>query len=295
MEGLPEKKEKQMRRTIALLTMVAMTLLVATSVAMAAVITCPTANNPPGSPPGTCRGTPNADTMTGTNGTFNAPGENYNGDIIDGFRGGDTLNARKANDTLNGGNGEDTLNGGQGNDILDGGEGNDTYLFEDGWGEDTITGDASGNDTLDFSKLAYEQDVNVKMVPSSSNNEATSGTNTLNWDFPVPIERIIGGAGRDALFGSNVGDSLYGAEARDILYGGSGNDTIVGGDGQDILHGGSGDDTITATDNRPVGGPETIISCGDGRDTVIYDREFESPDRDCEIRIGLPAIAPPTN
>jgi hypothetical protein len=41
MEGLPEKKEKQMRRTIALLATMAMTLLVAASVVMAATVNCP--------------------------------------------------------------------------------------------------------------------------------------------------------------------------------------------------------------------------------------------------------------
>jgi hypothetical protein len=40
-EGLPEKKEKQMRRTIALLMTMAMMLLVATSVAVAATVNCP--------------------------------------------------------------------------------------------------------------------------------------------------------------------------------------------------------------------------------------------------------------
>ncbi len=41
MERLPEKKEKHMRRTIALLTTMAMMLLVATPVAVALNKTCP--------------------------------------------------------------------------------------------------------------------------------------------------------------------------------------------------------------------------------------------------------------
>jgi Ca2+-binding RTX toxin-like protein len=295
MEGLHEKKEKQMRRTIVLLTTMAMTLLVATSVAMAAVITCPTAQNPPG----TCRGTANADTMTGTNGTFrDAPGENLHGDIIDSFRGGDTLNARKANDTLNGGQGNDALNGGQGNDSLDGGEGNDTYLFQDSWGEkDTITADASGNDTLDFRNLT--QNVVVKRVPSSSYNRAKSGTNSLNWDSPVLIEGIIGGVGNDVLFGDTLfgrnGDiTLNGAAGDDILTGSEYSDKLVGGYGSDTLVGSDGDDTIDAVD-RPAGGADNGIFCGDGNDTVHYDRGFDFPSNDCEKKIGYPIAAPPTN
>jgi Ca2+-binding RTX toxin-like protein len=267
MEGLPEKKEKQMRRTIALLTTMVLTLLVATSVAMAAVITCPTAQNPPG----TCRGTANADTMTGTNGTFrDAPGENLHGDIIDSFRGGDTLNARKANDTLNGGQGNDTLNGG-----VD----NDTYLFEDGWGVDTITGDASGNDTLDFSKLT--QSVVVKMVPSAPSNRAKSGTNTLNWDSTVLIERIIGGAGNDIFFGTNVDTSLIGAAGNDSLVGGNASDFLSGGVGSDLFVGAAGNDTIRASDR----GADGQILCGAGFDTVFYDRDLDFPNFDCEKKI----------
>jgi Ca2+-binding RTX toxin-like protein len=282
MEGLHEKKEKRMRRTIALLMTMAMTLLVATSVAMAAVITCPTAQNPPG----TCRGTANADTMTGTNGTFRgAPG-----DIIDSFRGGDTLNARKANDTLRGGQGTDTLNGGLGDDKLDGGEDSDTYLFEDGWGEDTITGgEVHGYDTLDFSKLS--QNVRVDGYPNQtapSHYIASSVGDRLTWGFPtVQIENIRGGAGDDFFNGTNGSNNFSGAEGHDYLNGRDGNDRLTGGAGPDVFYGEAGDDIINALD----GGPDAVISCGAGRDTVYYDQKNEntSPNgaiKDCEILRG---------
>jgi Ca2+-binding RTX toxin-like protein len=282
MEGVPENKEKQMRRTIALLTTMAMTLLVATSVALAAVISCPTAQN------GTCRGTASADTMKGTAGR----------DIIDSFRGGDTLNALGANDTLRGGQGTDTLNGGLGDDKLDGGEDSDTYLFEDGWGEDTITGgEVHGYDTLDFSKLS--QNVRVVGYPNQtapSHYIASSVGDRLTWGFPtVQIENIRGGAGDDFLNGTNGGNSLSGAEGHDYLNGRDGNDLLIGGDGPDVFYGGAGDDIINALDHRPPvsgSGPDAVISCGAGRDTVLYDRMFETPAPDCETRLGSPRPLP---
>jgi Ca2+-binding RTX toxin-like protein len=271
---LPEKKEKQMRRTIALLTTMVLTLLVATSVAMAAVISCPTGLN------GTCRGTASADTMTGT----------AQRDIIDSFRGRDTLDARRADDSLNGGQGDDSLNGGQDNDdliggqdndSLDGGLGNDEYLFQDDWGVDTITGDASGKDTLDFSKLT--QSVVVKTVPSAPSNRAKSGTNTLNWDSTGLVERIIGGAGNDIFYGPNVDTSLIGAAGNDVLVGGNASDFLSGGVGSDLFVGAAGNDTIRASDR----GADGQILCGAGFDTVFYDQDLDFPDqfRDCEKKI----------
>src|SRR5215213_9141173 len=101
MEGLPEKKEKQMRRTIALLTTMAMTLLVATSVALAATISCP--DNP--EPTTKCTGTIGDDKMTGTDRTYwAAPGDPDSyayGDNIFGYEGNDVISARGGPDNLN--------------------------------------------------------------------------------------------------------------------------------------------------------------------------------------------------
>jgi hypothetical protein len=78
------------------------------------------------------------DTITGGN----------NKDIIDGGAGADKIYGLNGNDSLNGGagadhvfggNGSDTINGGAGNDILSGGLGPDRFVFEYGFGNDTIT------------------------------------------------------------------------------------------------------------------------------------------------------------
>jgi large repetitive protein len=273
MEGLPEKKkEKQMRRTIVLLTTMAMTLLVATSVAMAATISCQVPIN---NVVLSCQGSSSDDTMTGTDATFGDSIDGTWGDRIDGLGGNDTLNAR---------GGPDELIGSMGNDKLDGGANGDTYTFQYNWGVDTITADASGYDTLNFKTLSYSSDVVVNLLAASSRDEAKLGSSTLNLASTVVIEDVRGGQGPDTLSGNNSGNRLYGDYGDDKLYGGA---------GKDELFGGPGNDTIDATDG-PAGGADGSISCGDGSDTVYYDRYYDHPASDCEKKIGFP-IAAPTN
>ncbi|MBD1401914.1 calcium-binding protein, partial [Pelobacter sp. M08fum] len=62
----------------------------------------------------------------------------HNSGTLQGTAGNDLLVGGEGNDTLNGGSGNDLLIGGAGNDLLNGGRGNDTYLFDKGWGQDTI-------------------------------------------------------------------------------------------------------------------------------------------------------------
>ena len=63
----------------------------------------------------------------------------FGADILNGGGRNDVLNGGNGLDTLNGGAGADWLDGGTGNDSLDGGIGPDTFVFADGFGNDTIT------------------------------------------------------------------------------------------------------------------------------------------------------------
>ncbi|AGT11140.1 CAP domain-containing protein [Paracoccus aminophilus] len=69
-------------------------------------------------------------------------------DRIDGGPGDDWLAGDAGNDTLIGGPGNDTLVGGRGNDLMNGGAGADVFLFERGFGRDTIVGFEHGIDRL---------------------------------------------------------------------------------------------------------------------------------------------------
>jgi Ca2+-binding RTX toxin-like protein len=55
------------------------------------------------------------------------------------------LFGQEGSDTLTGGTQSDELDGGSGNDRLTGGDGQDAFIFEDGWGRDTITDFQLGN------------------------------------------------------------------------------------------------------------------------------------------------------
>jgi hypothetical protein len=53
---------------------------------------------------------------------------------------------------------------------------------------------------------------------------------------------MLGGLGKDTLFGDAGADVLYGGEGDDVLKGGCGDDWLVRGPGRDNLDGGSGCD-----------------------------------------------------
>lgn len=108
-----------------------------------------------------------------------------------------------------------------------------------------------------------------------------------------------GGAGADYVYGgpgddkdSNMVEGLWGGvdSAGDHVYGGGGNDYLKGGGysekGVDQLHGGKGDDVVSASQRMspvPVGISREVIDCGDGTDTVYFDKGIDSV-TNCEVR-----------
>jgi Ca2+-binding RTX toxin-like protein len=77
------------------------------------------------------------DTMRGSDGNDTLNGEGGN-DSLTGDKGFDLLLGGAGADTLYGFGDADTLNGGAGNDSLDGGSGIDTFVFDSGFGADSI-------------------------------------------------------------------------------------------------------------------------------------------------------------
>jgi len=76
-------------------------------------------------------------------------------DYIKGHSGDDYLKGHSGDDHLRGGSGEDRLRGNSGDDLLEGEAGDDTFIFDTGWGHDTITDfDVAGNEILDFTNIA---------------------------------------------------------------------------------------------------------------------------------------------
>lgn len=214
-----------------------------------------------------------------------------NNDItIYGEVGNDTLNGGNASDRLYGGEGDDrllgyagndTLDGGVGNDYLEGAAGNDTYIFDIGYGIDTIN-DNQGVNTICFGEgitqeglTAYRTNWNDLTITfagtedrivlqgyfTSADNRKfnvrfADGCRYEYTDLENPINHVHASENDDWMSAwSDEGIFLNGMEGNDSLTGGAGNDILIGGAGNDMISGGVGDDIYQ-------------YSMGDGSDTI---------------------------
>ncbi|MEM8561040.1 MAG: calcium-binding protein [Pseudomonadota bacterium] len=173
------------------------------------------------------------------------------------------------NDNLVGTEGDDILIGLEGNDILSGLGGNDTFIvegtdqgrdrFNGGAGFDVLQG-GDGDDTFTLSHFVVSDSVE-RIDGGLGTNTIAGGTSANTLDFSatelVNIQAIDGGAGNDAITGTDTADVIFGGTGNDVINGAGGDDTFIvegsgqgrdrfnGGAGFDVLQGGDGDDTFT--------------------------------------------------
>jgi len=178
-------------------------------------------------------GGPGNDLLKGGDGDDILYGESGN-DTLEGDNGADTLYGGSGDDDLDGGNGEDQLNGELGNDKLEGGLDSDTFVFDDGWGLDTVTDQGGEDDYFDLTLV----DQRVKVRMSSAN--VSDGTNTITHSGHE-INRIATGRGADTFVVTNT-DTLH-------LDGGYGNDKYIFGGGTGTI---TVDDTGSARNSDVV-------------------------------------------
>ncbi|MER0044607.1 calcium-binding protein [Pseudomonas sp. MGal98] len=181
------------------------------------------------------------------------------------------LIGNEAANRLSGGAGADRLTGGAGNDTLSGGAGNDTYVFERGWGQDTLANFDPGTgkrDTIEFGMGISHGDIVVRKSGSDlqltlkGSDDRITITNALiiGWNATDVVDEVRfadgtvwnaeqlrtqsmqGGDGNDWLGGYNFDDLIVGGLGNDSLGGLGGNDTLDGGPGNDNLQGGYGND-----------------------------------------------------
>ena len=149
--------------------------------------------------------------------------------------------------TVDGGPGADRITTTNGDDILIGGSENDT--LSPGTGTDTVDG-GPGADTASYSPRHQFAPVTVDLDSVADDGNADDENASGDRDnILATVERLVGGDGRDRLFGNDFANHLTGGRGRDRLVSRGGNDTIFAqGDGFDdsINCGGGPSDRVLA-------------------------------------------------
>jgi Ca2+-binding RTX toxin-like protein len=193
------------------------------------------------------------DTLTGGAGTDILNGGAGN-DVLLGKGGADTLLGGDDNDTLTGGAADDQVFGEAGNDRLVWNPGDDTDVNEGGTETDTVevnggngaevfTVTANGTrvrfDRLDPAPFSLDINACEQLVlHANGGNDSFSATGNLAALIQITAD---GGAGDDALLGSNGNDLLIGGDNNDFVDGQQGNDTVFLGAGDDVFQWDPGD------------------------------------------------------
>jgi hypothetical protein len=197
---------------------------------------------------------------------------------------GATVDGGPGNDELNGGAGDDSLRGGGGTDTLIGNAGPDILSDDDASGaanKDTMNG-GDGTDFVSYGGRTAGVTVDI----ANASGDGETGEN----DSLSGFENVSGGAGDDRLFGDETGnilaagpgnDEANGRGGDDSISGDVGNDTVVGGPGRDDLEAGEGHDTLRL--ENPAGQHDRLLTCGDGKDTIVGMQVAPSVEIGCEL------------
>jgi Ca2+-binding RTX toxin-like protein len=186
-------------------------------------------------------------------GTVNFPSTVAIEDVV-GTADEDTIRGTDTGNSLAGGADNDFLEGRGGNDTLGGGGGFDEYVFDEGWGADTVL--AGSQDLLNFHAVG----VSIIVDLETAGAEVFAGPDTVDLESPQTARFTYGGGVGDVLRGSDSGEQLQGgpvfASGNDVLEGRGGNDTVDGADGDDtyVFDDGWGIDIISTE----PGGNDTL-------------------------------------
>ncbi len=214
-------------------------------------------------------------------------------DSLYGGKGNDKLYEQDGDDTIGGGAGNDLLTGGDGEDLFIFSAGKDT-ISDYVAGEDQISlgADISGSSisgangivkigsnvltiknvkhqVVDFIGANNEEFQIAFGIVTLDNFSASTYTAETGVDYIDATKRstaitITGNELNNSIVGGNGKDKLYGLEGEDSLLGGKGNDTIWGGEGDDTIIGGLGNDSLW--DNE--GSNTFVFNAGDSKDLI---------------------------
>lgn len=239
-------------------------------------------------------------------------------DEVQAWAGNDVLQGGDGDDKLYGGVGADTLEGGAGSDSLYGEGGSDTYLFERGFGADTIvegvwreaqttnrivfgsgikpsdiviTGDnqftAGSANNLYLSVLGTSDKITLSkwFDPNGSNVDAVQFADGTVWGRAQLLQKFYALERGGLMYGTATANQLTGDDGDDRLEGLAGDDVLVGAGGNDEIFGDEGADTlIGATGNDQlfggIGDDCYVFRRGDGIDRIAdFDRVTGSNDK----------------
>jgi Ca2+-binding RTX toxin-like protein len=213
-----------------------------------------------------------------TLGNFNgAPFETTEPQDITGTSANETLSGGWGDDSITAGGGEDELEGEEGNDFLRGAAQSDVYLFNAGFGQDTVSDNGAANGSpadvirfgpgIDPAGLIVET-TGVDMILSfaGTNDRITIERTLDNTSYRIESVEFDDGTVFThaqlvalATATSDADQELIGSYNVETLDGGAGNDTINPLDGEDLVIGGPGND---------------LLSGGDQNDTFRFDAGF---------------------
>jgi Ca2+-binding RTX toxin-like protein len=181
-------------------------------------------------------------------------------DALFGFDANETIDGLAGDDAIDGRAGDDTLIGNTGNDRLSGGEGADRYVFNPGWGHDTLGNADSvpGRDEIVFGPGVDPASLTVRR--SYSDLLISGPTDSLRVLGFFVAEGVSGNAPARIVFSDAPSTSwdLAAIQARALL-GTPGDDRIVGHATPDLIIGGAGDD---------------VLDGGGASDTYVFARGF---------------------
>lgn len=160
------------------------------------------------------------------------------------------------------GDGLITITTGSGNDYMSAGTG--TNVFRPGIGTDTIIGNATGNNTVDYTGISVALTASLAAGTVTGTGVNSNLTNITAFTGGEGNDSITGSTGANLIHGGNGNDTIRGNGGNDTLYGDGGDDSIVGGTGIDLIYGGTGNNTI----DGGTAGADTLIG-GIGNDSFI--------------------------
>lgn len=219
-------------------------------------------------------------------------GQDGNDQLVGGD-GNDFLYGENGDDRLTGNGGNDILDGVEGNDFLYGGSGDDAYIFQKGYGTDTI-GDGEGTNTIEINgysasqvkafrtnwndiTLTFEDSEDKLVIEGFFTSEANRNF-YLKFDNGSKVHATASNSPLRTIYGTENGDYIVAMDDRGVtLIGENGNDNLNGGNGSDKLFGGEGDDQLYGNGGNDVidgGQGSDLLYGGSGNDTYVFDSGY---------------------